>query len=306
MNEVPPIVLAEVCAGYGTTPVIRDTTLSVERGITLLAAENGAGKTTFLRLCAGILRPLAGEVRVLAGDPYADPAIRARIGYLSHQSGLDPRLTVADNLEFWARVRGYSGQRGRLAVSEVIEELGLGELAAKAAAMLSRGQRQRAALARALLGDSELLLLDEPASGLDPEWYDAVTRVLERRTAERGASVLLASHDPRDHATGWQVLGITEGVIRRRDRDAGPGWASYVVTVASPTRVAESGSWRIEYPAADPAAMRVTLTVAGALGAFISAVERAGATIVSVQRDIGEPGVGAGLESASTFLEGRR
>jgi ABC-type transport system involved in cytochrome c biogenesis ATPase subunit len=255
----------------------------ISPGITLVAAPNGAGKTTLLRLCAGIMRPMSGRVRVLAEDPYARSAIRARIGYLSHQAGLDPCLTVADNLEFWARMRGYRGRQGRQVVTGVVEQLDLGSLASSPAGSLSRGQRQRAALARALLGQPDVLLLDEPATGLDPGWHDKLTRILEGKVRGNGACVLLASHDPRDHATGWKVLEITDGVVHHRRRDHGPAVARYQVEVASPVRITRRGPWEIEYADNDPVAMTVTLTAHGALAAFVSALEQASVTVVSIQ-----------------------
>lgn len=277
-----PIELTDVSAGYGRDLVIRDTTIQVDQGITLLAAPNGSGKTTFLRLCAGILQPVSGTVTVFGGDPYADPGIRAMVGYLSHQVGLEPRLTVAENLEFWARMRGVSPRRRGTAVSEMVADLGLGEIAASRAGMLSRGQLQRATLARALLGRPNLLLLDEPAAGLDPGWYEQITQILESQVRDDGGCVLLASHDPRDHAAGWQVLEIAGGVIRNRTRNDGSRAACYRVRVASPVRIVQDGPWRIDYQGDDPAVMLVTVTMPGALAGFVAALEEVSAMVVSI------------------------
>lgn len=277
-----PIELNEVSAGYGLSTVVRDTTLRIGHGITLLAAPNGAGKTTFLRLCAGILQAKSGHIRVLEDDPYANSGVRAKIGYLSHQVGLEPRLTVAENLEFWARMRGLAGQSRRSGVAEVITELDLGKLASAEAGTLSRGQRQRLSLARALIGRPRLLLLDEPATGLDPGWYEKVTGILETRVREQGASVLLASHDPRDHATGWRVLEIDGGVIRDRPHGVHSGAARYRVEVVSPVRIVQRGPWRLDYEPDDPRVMTVELAANGALAEFVAALEQVSATVASI------------------------
>jgi ABC-type multidrug transport system ATPase subunit len=280
---VAPIELTEVSAGYGGDAVIKSTTIRVDHGITLLAAPNGAGKTTFLRLCAGILHAESGRVSVLGGDPYASAGVRARIGYLSHQVGLEPRLTVAENLEFWARMRGLGPARRREVVGEVIDELDLGGLASSRAGALSRGQRQRATLARTLLGRPELLLLDEPATGLDPGWYGTIAGILERQVREDGVCVLLASHDPRDHAAGWQVLEISDGVIRGRPMGDQQAVTRYEVRVASPVRILQRGPWQVEYQPGDEAAMTVTLTAPGALAGFVAALDEVSATVVSIR-----------------------
>lgn len=297
-----PIELTAVSAGYGHDVIIRDTTIRVDRGITLLAAPNGAGKTTFLRLCAGILQPRSGRVSVLDGDPYASPRVRSRIGYLSHQVGLEPGLTVADNLDFWARMRGLGARQRRHAVSEAIAELELDGLASSPAGSLSRGQRQRASLARTMLGRPELLLLDEPATGLDPGWYETITRILERQVRAEGACVLLASHDPRDHAAGWQVLEITDGVIRGGARAGHKTVTRYQVQVASPVRIVQRGSWQVEYQSEDPASMVVTLTAPSALAGFVAALEQVSATVVSIRLLGSSPDGGDSVSRCGTAL----
>lgn len=299
-----PIELTDVSAGYGRDLVIRDTTIKVDQGITLLAAPNGSGKTTFLRLCAGILQPASGAVTVFGGDPYADPGIRAMIGYLSHQVGLEPRLTVVENLEFWARMRGVGPRQRRIAVSGVIADLGLGEIAASRAGMLSRGQRQRVTFARVLLGRPNLLLLDEPATGLDPGWYEQITQILESQVRDDGGCVLLASHDPRDHAAGWQVLEIAEGVIRSRSRNDGSRAACYRVQVASPVRIVHDGPWRIDYQGDDPAVMLVTVAGSGALAGFVTALEKVSAIVVSISLLSRVPGHPAECADGDQALSG--
>ena len=129
------VELTDVEAAYGSLPVLKNTTVRLDQGITLLAATNGSGKTMLLRLCAGILRPRTGLVRVLDGDPYQD-AVRQHIGYLSHQTGLDPGLTVTQNLLFWAGIHGDGPRMRRQHVAEVVEELDLRSLASTTASQL--------------------------------------------------------------------------------------------------------------------------------------------------------------------------
>jgi len=151
-----------------------------------LLGDNGAGKTTLLRLLATVARPAAGELRLLGLDAVRQrSALRSRLGWLAHEPGLYPALSARENLEFFCTLHGLP--RGRAV--ECLEQLGLTDDALRPAAELSRGRRQRLALARTLLHDPELWLLDEPDSSLDAAGRDLLGRLVSGRT------LVFATHD---------------------------------------------------------------------------------------------------------------
>lgn len=158
-----------------------------------LFGHNGAGKTTLLRLLATLLRPSAGTLR-LFGRPIGDAGgfIRRRIGFLSHQSFLYPDLTPTQNIEFYARMYGVQTSASRVAA--LLDEVGLGGWAHRSVRTLSRGLEQRCALARALLHDPALLLLDEPFTGLDVDAAQMLADKL-RRAHAAGTTLLMVTHD---------------------------------------------------------------------------------------------------------------
>jgi heme exporter protein A len=168
--------------------------LRVEAGETVaLFGPNGAGKTTLLRMLATLLRPTGGDL-CLFGHPANDGGrnARRRIGFLSHQSFLYPDLTPAENLNFYARMFRIAAPAAR--VRDLLEQVGLLGWAHRPVRALSRGLEQRCALARALLHEPDLLLMDEPFSGLDVDAVD-ILRDMLRRAHARGSALIMATHD---------------------------------------------------------------------------------------------------------------
>ena len=167
---------------------------SLDQGeLLVVAGPNGAGKTTLVRTLARLSRPSAGKVR-LGGAEWLDaPAARQReVGLLSHATYLYDRLTALENLEFYARLYGLDGARAR--IYSALEKVGVRDLAGRRTGSLSRGQAQRVSIARAILHDPRLLLLDEPQAGLDPHAVRRLNGALaELRTA--GRAILLTTHD---------------------------------------------------------------------------------------------------------------
>lgn len=153
---------------------------------------NGAGKTTLLRVLAGLLRPDRGEV-VLGGEPLrrGDPRHRGRVGLISHQSLLYDGLTAAENLRFFGRLYGLRDASG--AAGAALEAVGLADQATSRVGTMSRGMVQRLAIARALLHQPEVVLLDEPFTGLDQR-AAASLRAQLGRLGERGRTVVLVTH----------------------------------------------------------------------------------------------------------------
>jgi ABC-2 type transport system ATP-binding protein len=162
--------------------------------VTALVGPNGAGKTTLLLVLASLLRPDRGEIRVAGLDPGQDPTgVRARMGWMPDTFGLYEQLTVREYLRFFADAYrlGPAGHDAR--VAELLTLIHLTEYADQPVHVLSRGQKQRLALARALIHRPRVLLLDEPASGLDPRSRVELRDILRGLAAE-GAAVLVSSH----------------------------------------------------------------------------------------------------------------
>jgi heme exporter protein A len=176
---------------YGERAALRDVSLELETGRTLVIfGPNGAGKTTLLRMLATLLRPHAGEVRVLGRELPADGwAVRGRIGFLGHEPLLYRELSGRENLRFHARLHGVSPAR----VEEVLDAVGMTSRGDDPIAELSRGMVQRLAVARAVLHEPELLLLDEPLANLDPAAAAQVQPLIGRAS---GRTRVLTSHDP--------------------------------------------------------------------------------------------------------------
>jgi heme ABC exporter ATP-binding subunit CcmA len=164
--------------------------------ILAIVGPNGAGKTTLLKVLSGERTPDSGEVSANGSAVSGrDPAWRARVGLVSHRTGLYEKLTVMENLRFFGALRGVGGNgRGRL--DAALEAVGAEGLAGWRVEALSRGQRQRVALARSLLHEPEVLFLDEPFAGLDPAASAGLEHVLLARRAT-GAVVVLVTHDLR-------------------------------------------------------------------------------------------------------------
>jgi heme exporter protein A len=207
---------------FGRVRILRGIELSVRAGEALaVVGPNGAGKTTLLRLLAGLMRPTAGEVRIM-GEPLTRGAdrIRRAIGLLSHQSLLYNDLTLLENLTFAARLYGL--ERPRTLAAASLEQAGLGARAHELPRRLSRGLLQRAAIARALLHDPQVLLLDEPFTGLDAGAADRLRTDLRGRISQ-GLGVVLVTHhlaEAWDLATRLAVL--VEGRWATEEPRSGP------------------------------------------------------------------------------------
>ena len=194
-RQAPPVLAASgLSRDFGSVVAVDGIDLLLRDGDFLTVfGPNGAGKTSLLSLLGGRLRPSSGEVRV-SGErlDFARTAWRARIGILSHQSFMYPHLTVAENLGFFGRLFGLRDLRTR--IPERLEEVGLLERADFLVRELSHGMRQRAALARTLLHDPELVLLDEPYTGLDP-YAASVLRGVLASLKDGRRTVVMVTHN---------------------------------------------------------------------------------------------------------------
>jgi len=194
---------------YGERAALREVSLELAHGRTLVVfGPNGAGKTTLLRILATLLRPHAGEVRVLGHElPDEGYAVRGRIGFLGHEPLLYRELTGRENLHFHARLHRAAPAR----VDAVLDAVGMRGRADDPVAELSRGMVQRLAVARAVLHEPELLLLDEPLANLDPAAVAQVDPLIGRAS---GRTRVLTSHDPAGGLQGADVaLGLKGGRV---------------------------------------------------------------------------------------------
>lgn len=184
--------LRGITKSYGSRRVLDDVAFDVAPGrLTGFVGGNGAGKTTTMRIMLGVLGRDAGEV-TLNGEPVT-AADRRLFGYMPEERGLYPKMKVLEHIVYLARLHGFSKTDATTRATALLEELGLGERLIDNVETLSLGNQQRAQIAAALVHDPEVLILDEPFSGLDPIAVDVVANVLQTRAAQ-GVSVLFSSH----------------------------------------------------------------------------------------------------------------
>lgn len=177
---------------FGDRLVLDDVGFAVERGkLTGFVGGNGAGKTTTMRIILGVLTPDSGTI-TFDGAPLGDHQRRA-FGYMPEERGLYPKMHVLDQIAYLARLHGFDRRAATQRARDLLEKLGLGERLDSPVDDLSLGNQQRAQIAAALVHDPEVLILDEPFSGLDPMAVDVVLGVLQEH-ASRGVPVLFSSH----------------------------------------------------------------------------------------------------------------
>ena len=172
---------------FGSEVALEGVDMTLDTGEHLaVLGDNGAGKTTLLRILATALRPTAGQLHLLGLNAFLErQRLRHYIGYVAHELGLYPALSARENLEFFCDLHGVSRSRA----SAALETVGLEDMAGKPADRLSRGMQQRLAIARAIVHEPRLLILDEPDASLGTDAADILGRVLRGRTA------VIATHD---------------------------------------------------------------------------------------------------------------
>ncbi|MFL6111817.1 MAG: ABC transporter ATP-binding protein [Catenulispora sp.] len=254
-------ILAEgVTRSFGDVWAVRGMDLVVPYGrVTALVGPNGAGKTTLMLMLATLLRPTAGRLRIAGVDPTADPvAVRRLTGWMPDTLGMYDQLKVHEYLEFFAEAHQLSKADKARAVPELLTTVRLHEYGNAPVHVLSRGQKQRLALARALIHRPRVLLLDEPASGLDPRSRIEL-RDLLRRLAADGAAILVSSH----------ILSeLAEMADRAVFVSAGQVVASREMTELASVGADQLIAWRIR--ARDPKALESVLLERGLAGGAVT------------------------------------
>jgi ABC-2 type transport system ATP-binding protein len=234
---------------FGASRAVDEVTVSTGRGVIGLLGPNGAGKTTLLRMAATVLAPDTGELRLLGLDPGRGDErvqIRRRLGYLPQNPGLYPGFTAYDLVDYVAVLKEHTDRAARQReVRRVLEVVELHDVMHKKIRTLSGGMRQRVALAAALLGDPDLLVLDEPANGLDPD-----QRLRLRSVLSQAPTVLMSTHNISEvSALCQRVFVMFSGRIR------------FAGTPAELAGLALGRVWEDERQ--DPAAIRSWLTSTG-------------------------------------------
>jgi sodium transport system ATP-binding protein len=206
------IELSGLTKRYGALTAVSDLSLRVEPGeVYALLGPNGAGKTTALRCLATLLRPTSGSAAICGVDVTADPlAARGRLAFLSSSMGLYERLTPVELVEFFGRLQGLDEPTLAHRVGQMVELFGLADFAGRLCGKLSTGQRQRVSLARALVHDPPVLILDEPTHGLDVLSGQAIYDFIVRERG-RGKTILFSTHQMEE----VELLADRVGVMRQ-------------------------------------------------------------------------------------------
>ncbi|MCC6780183.1 MAG: ATP-binding cassette domain-containing protein [Hyphomicrobiales bacterium] len=194
--EMPALRLTDVVKSYGQTRALAGVSLEVRPGeLVALLGPNGAGKSTLFQLLSGLFAADSGRIEVMGHDIARDPVpALAQLGIVFQQPTLDLELTVTANLMFHAGLHGIPRTVAEARIAQELARLGLAERAHDKTAQLSGGNRRRVELARALLHEPRLLLMDEPTVGLDPQSRSDLLALMLSMRAERGVAVLWATH----------------------------------------------------------------------------------------------------------------
>ncbi|MDA3626377.1 ABC transporter ATP-binding protein [Saccharopolyspora sp. WRP15-2] len=241
------VLARDVRRRFGAVEAVRGIDLDVPHGeVTALVGPNGAGKTTLLLMLATLLAPDSGELRVAGHDPVAEPlAVRRKLGWMPDAFGVYDQLTTREYLAFFANAYRIPAAGAKARVAELLDVVHLAEFADQPVHVLSRGQKQRLALARALVHRPSVLLLDEPASGLDPR-SRVELRDLLRAQAQEGTAVLVSSHilselgEIADRVV-FVSGGQTAGQHRMDELDHRSAWRVRAVSGDLPAALAQRG-----------------------------------------------------------------
>jgi len=222
MAPQPAIEAIGLGRDYGTTRALEGLDLIVDRGTAVgILGPNGAGKTTAMLLLATLLQPSRGKALIFGHDSVGErAAVRRRLGLVFQEASIDGLLTVRENLRFAAGLMGLGGAAAHRAVAAALERTGLAAKAAVPARQLSGGWRRLTDIARATVHAPELLILDEPTVGLDPEHRDRMWMLLDAERRDRGTTILFSTHYLTEAETCDRVILLAHGKVVAADRPA--------------------------------------------------------------------------------------
>jgi ABC-2 type transport system ATP-binding protein len=212
-EEKASIVAVRASKWYGKVTALQDVSLKLDPGVWGLLGPNGSGKTTFMRMCAGLLRPSLGEVRVCGERPFANARVLARIGLCPEADALYEDLSALEFVTAMAQLSGYPLGEAKDRAVKSLADFGLESAMERRMGGYSRGMRQRAKLAQAVVADPDVILLDEPLTGTDPTSRQVILDQIKAR-AKKGAVVLFSTHVLHEVETiTEQVLLIARGQV---------------------------------------------------------------------------------------------
>lgn len=215
-NKTPMIEAVGLSKFYGPFAAVKDVTFAVSEGeVVAFLGPNGAGKSTTMKLLTGYLSPSAGAARIAGHDMQEDRLSgSARLGYLPENGPLYPDMTPFSLLEFFCEARGMSRAEKQRRIDAVVELCAVGSVIHKPISKLSKGYRQRVGMAQSLLHEPDVLILDEPTVGLDPNQIREVRRTMER-LRDMKKTVLLSTHILQEvEAMASRVILIDEGKVK--------------------------------------------------------------------------------------------
>lgn len=210
------IVVEELSFAYGSKTVLKGINFSVPEGqIVGLVGPNGAGKTTLVRLLLGLAKPATGSVRIAGLDPVKLPReVKQRIGVVHQNRQFDWELSLYDNLDTYGALYGIPRRVRKAAISHLLEEFELVDIQHRLLRTLSGGQQRRVQVARALLHQPNILLLDEPTANLDSKWRLGLQELIKKRAKEGRLTVIWTSHDLREiEEVAQRVLLLNGGQL---------------------------------------------------------------------------------------------
>ena len=190
-----PLLAAErLTKRYGDVVALDGVSFTIAEGVTGILGENGAGKSTAIRIFLGLLAPTSGRATVLGGVAWRDPAVRTRLGYMPEHDCLPTEVSAAEFLTHMAEVSGLPPSQARTRAADTLRHTGLFEERYRAMGGYSTGMKQRVKLAQALVHDPAVVFLDEPTAGLDPVGREEMLALIRKTHREFGISVVLSSH----------------------------------------------------------------------------------------------------------------
>lgn len=193
-SPTPLLTASNLTKNYKNVVALNDVSFSISDGITGILGENGAGKSTAIKIFLGLLRPTSGAAMVLGEDASRSIAVRARLGYMPEHDCLPSQVSAAEFLTHMAEVSGLPPTTARTRAADILRHTGLFEERYRAIGGYSTGMKQRVKLGQALVHDPAFVFLDEPTAGLDPVGREEMLALIRKTHREFGISVLLSSH----------------------------------------------------------------------------------------------------------------